>query len=98
MLADLHGAGVVFGAIEDVDLAVADDGGGVEGVEGLPVDGGFADGVVEEGGLVGGDDGGVGGAGEGADLPVWFGCAEADLHGAEFFRRCGRYASDLFKA
>ena len=69
MVADLHLAGVVFGAIEDDDLAVADDGGGIEGVEGLPVDGGFGDGVVEEGGFVGSDDGSVEGAGEGADLP-----------------------------
>ena len=66
VFADLHLAGVVFGAVEDVDLVVADDGGGVEGVERLPVDGGFGDGVGEEGGFVGGDDGGVGGAGEGA--------------------------------
>src|SRR6185503_10554323 len=73
VLADLHFAGVVFCSVEDVDFAVADDGGGVEGVERLPVDGGFADGVVEEGGFVGGDDRRADGAGEGADLPVWFG-------------------------
>jgi hypothetical protein len=43
-----HGAGVVFRAIEDFDLAVAYDGGGVEGVQGLPVDGGGAEGVGKD--------------------------------------------------
>ena len=69
MVADLHLAGVVFGAVEDEDLAVANDCSGVEGVKGFPMDGSFGDGVVEEGGFVGRDDGSVEGAGEGADLP-----------------------------
>ncbi len=34
---DLHGAGIVFGTVENEDFSVADDGGGIEGVEGLPV-------------------------------------------------------------
>ncbi len=79
VVADLHLAGVVFGAVEDEDLAVANDGGRVEGVEGLPADGSFGDGVVEEGGFVGRDDGSVEGAGEGAYLPGvgrGFGCGE----------------------
>jgi hypothetical protein len=46
--ADLHLASVVFGAVEDEDFVVANDGGGVEGVEGFPVDGGFGDGVGED--------------------------------------------------
>ena len=37
--ADLHGAGVVFRAIEHVDLAVADNGCGIEGMERLPLRG-----------------------------------------------------------
>jgi len=64
VFADQHLAGVVFGAIEHVDFIVTDDGAWVEGMESLPVNGGFGDRVGEEGGLVGGNDWSVGGAGE----------------------------------
>ncbi len=64
--ADLHGAGVIFGAIEDEDFAVANNGGGVEGVEGFPVDGLVGDGVGEGGGGLRREDRGGERSGEGA--------------------------------
>ncbi len=65
--ADLHGAGVVFGAVEDSDPAVADDRGWVEGVQRLPVHGRVRDGIGKSGELVGLDDRGLDGPGEGAE-------------------------------
>ena len=67
MHADLHGAGVVLGAVEDVDLALADDGGGVEGVERLPVNWGMGDWIGKGGEFVGGDYGGGDRPAEGAE-------------------------------
>ena len=65
--ADLHGAGVVFRAIEDEDLSVANDRGGVEGVECFPVDGLVGDGIGEGGGGQGRENGSGEGTGEGAE-------------------------------
>jgi hypothetical protein len=79
--ADLHLTCIVFGAVQDVDLIVADDGSWVEGMEDLPTNGGFGDGVREERGTVGCDDRGVVGACEGADLPTIlsrFGCTQSE--------------------
>lgn len=74
MHADLHGAGVVLRTVEYEDFVIADDGGGVEGMESFPVDGGMGDGVFEGAGVTGGDDGSGGGAGEGWELPSGLGC------------------------
>src|SRR5581483_3045509 len=47
--ADAHFAGVVLGAVEDADFAVAHDGGGVDGVERFPMHGLAVNGIAEFG-------------------------------------------------
>ncbi len=92
--ADLHGAGVVFGAVEDEDLVVANNGGGVEGVESLPLHGLVGDGVCEGGGGEWGDDGGGERASEGADRLGARCGAEAESQRSETRREGSKHCAD----
>ena len=47
MLANLHGPGVIFCSVEDVDLAVANARCRIESVKDLPVNGGIEDRIGE---------------------------------------------------